>query len=169
MEQGKICTKCDKMLPLSEYYTIFSKQQKKPYTYNYCRKCHYSKLTKHTAAAWRKKNPDAWKEDMRKANKAWRGRQASVVYLIHTDKGDYIGHTGAWDMRLQQHQRSMGPGHLIFKGATILSHEILAEEDNYYKRCQLEKYFIEKYKPELNIQGNPDWEKTYRGGWVKKS
>ena len=52
----KICTKCNTELPITEYYTIVNKKGRR-YTYNYCRKCHYSKMTKHTAAKWRKQNP----------------------------------------------------------------------------------------------------------------
>jgi predicted GIY-YIG superfamily endonuclease len=155
---AKICTKCDTDKPIEDYYTIVNKNGTQ-YTYNYCKKCHYSKLTKHTAKKWRKANPERWKQDALRANMAFRERQTAGVYLIFTDKGLYVGHSNAIPQRIKQHKTSNEPGHCKGKGAKYYHHIVLAEEDNYYKRCKLEKQYIQLLKPELNKMYNPDWVK----------
>jgi predicted GIY-YIG superfamily endonuclease len=158
----KQCTKCDTFKPIEDYYTITSKTGTQ-YTYNYCKKCHYSKATKHTAKVWRKANPEKWRKAALKANVDHRKRQTAGVYLIYTDKGLYIGHSNSIQHRIEQHKNCNKSGHVKGKGAKYYHHVVLVEEDNYYKRGKIEKYYIQLLKPELNKMYNPDWVKRGPG------
>jgi len=168
--ETKICTKCNKDLPLTEYYTIRNKNSK-DYTYLYCRKCHYSKMTKATSEKWRKENPKRWSEDVMKATKAMFKRHREGVYLIVSTKGLYIGSTDKYEHRIYQHRNSNFKGNVKYKGATVLYSTLLVEESDPVKRLKIEKKYIELLRPALNKRDNPDWEKEKRvgGKYIKKS
>jgi predicted GIY-YIG superfamily endonuclease/ribosomal protein L40E len=165
--ETKICTKCGKNLPITEYYTIKSKYAK-TYTYNYCRKCHYEKMTKHTAHKWRKDNPKRWSKDVQKAQQAMFGRDRKGVYLLVTTKGLYVGSTDKYEHRIKQHRNSDFKGNMKHKGAFVIYAILLEEIDSKRKRLQREKYWIAKLRPRLNIVYNPDYQKTYLGSYEKK-
>jgi predicted GIY-YIG superfamily endonuclease len=149
----KICSKCDKDLPLDNYYTIVNKRGKN-YTYTYCRKCHYSKMTKATAARWRKNNPERWRKDAHKALRAWYGRMNKGVYCLITTKGLYIGATDKVRARVAQHKANF-PGNVGSKGAKILFWFILEKESNRKKRFEKEQKWIKLLKPSLNGKTGP--------------
>jgi len=149
----KICSKCNKDLPLDNYYTIVNKRGKN-YTYTYCRKCHYSKMTKATAARWRKNNPERWRKDAHKALRAWYGRMNKGVYCLITTKGLYIGATDKVRARVAQHKANF-PGNVGSKGAKILFWFILEKESNRKKRFEKEQKWIKLLKPSLNGKTGP--------------
>jgi len=155
----KICTKCGTSKPNSEYYTITNKKTGKQYTYTYCKKCHYEKMTKHTAKKWRKDNPDAWLKAVHKAQQAFFRRQKKGVYLLVTDKGLYVGSTDKLTSRIAQHKQTQ-PGNIGAKGAKILYTKLLAEEDNRIERLKIEKKWIKTLQPALN-QLHTDKYQTY--------
>ena len=149
----KICSKCNKDLPLDNYYTIVNKRGKN-YTYTYCRKCHYSKMTKATAARWRKNNPERWRKDAHKALRAWYGRMNKGVYCLITTKGLYIGATDKVRARVAQHKANF-PGNVGSRGAKILFWFILEKESNRKKRFEKEQKWIKLLKPSLNGKTGP--------------
>jgi len=149
----KICSKCDKDLPLDNYYTIVNKRGKN-YTYTYCRKCHYSKMTKHTSAKWRKDNPKEWRQAVHKSLYAWYGRMNKGVYCLITTKGLYIGATDKVRARVAQHKANF-PGNVGSKGAKILFWFILEKESNRKKRFEKEQKWIKLLKPSLNGKTGP--------------
>ena len=167
--QTKKCTKCYTDKPLSDYYTLTNKKTGRQYTYSYCKKCHYEKMTKHTAAKWRKDNPDAWLKAVHKAQTAYFLRQPKGVYLLNTNKGMYVGSSDKLTSRIHQHKNTRFKGNVGYKGAKILSSRILVEEQDRTKRLKLEKEWIKKLQPELNMlhtdkyktffQLNPNWKK----------
>ena len=168
--ETKICSKCSKDLPITEYYTIRNKNSK-DYTYTYCKKCHYSKMTKHTSKKWRKDNPKRWSEDVVKATKAMFERHREGVYLIVSTKGLYIGQTDKYEHRIYQHRNSNFKGNVKYKGAKVLFATLLVEEYDPVKRREIEKKYIQLLRPALNIAANPDWEKEKRigGKYIRKS
>lgn len=168
--ETKICSKCSKNLPITDYYTIKTKRRK-DYTYSYCKFCHYSKMTKHTSKKWRKENPKQWKEDVVKAQKAMYKRQREGVYLIVSTKGLYIGQTDKYEHRIQQHRTSNFKGNVKHKGAKVLFATLLVEEYDPVKRREIESKYIKLLRPALNKRDNPDWEKEKRvgGKYIKKS
>jgi len=149
----KICSKCDKDLPLDNYYTIVNKRGKN-YTYTYCRKCHYSKMTKHTSAKWRKDNPKEWRQAVHKSLYAWYGRMNKGVYCLITTKGLYVGATDKVKARVAQHKANL-PGNVGSKGAKILFWFILEKESNRKKRFEKEQKWIKLLKPSLNGKTGP--------------
>ena len=164
--ETKICSKCDKNLSLDQYYVI----KKSGYLYGYCKKCHYEKMTKATAAKWRIENKDRWVIDVRKAQKAMWKRDKQGVYLLITSKGLYVGQTDKYQARVNQHRNSNFKGNMKAKGAKVLYATLLVEEKNALKRRELEKKWIRKLRPNLNKEFNPDWEREKkRGGkYIKK-
>ncbi len=163
--ESKVCSKCDTEKSLDQYYLI----KKTGYVYSYCKKCHYS-LTKPTAKKWRKKFPDRWKQDVRKAQKDMWDRQREGVYLLITSKGLYIGQTDKYESRIHQHRHSNFNGNMKYKGAKIFYATLLEEINNREERLDREKYWIKKLKPNLNKMYNDDWvrEKKQGGKYVKK-
>lgn len=145
----RVCTKCSINKPISDYYTITNKKSGKVYTYNYCRKCHYSKLTKHTSKKWREKNPKKWIKDVQVAQKAMFARDKKGVYILVTTKGLYVGASDKVKSRVSQH-RLKHPGNVGNVGAKILFWWILKEEPNRRKRLDLERKYIENLQPHLN-------------------
>jgi len=164
--ETKICSICNKELPIDQYYVIYSKKQNKDYTYNYCKACHYVK-TKPIAKKWREENREQWNQDVKNALKAMFNRDLKGVYMLITNKGLYIGQTDKFRHRVHQHKNPNFKGNVAFKGAKILQSVLLEEIDDTKKRKQREKYWIKKFKPELNIHYNDDY---YRDGhqWIKK-
>jgi len=164
--ETKVCTKCNTEKSIEEYYQI----KKSGYTYNYCKKCHYSKMTKATSKRWRKANPKRWIEDVSKAQKAMWGRQREGVYLLLTTKGLYVGQTDKYESRLNQHRFSNFKGNMKYKGAKILYTTLLEQVKDKDQRLEREKYWIQKLKPALNKQFNPDWIKEKKVGckYIKK-
>ena len=156
----KVCTKCSTKKPNSEYYSITNKKTGKQYTYSYCKKCHYEKMTKETAKKWRKNNPDAWLKAVHKAQRAYFSRQKQGVYLLVTNKGLYVGASDKLTSRIHQHKNTKYKGNVGYKGAKILYTKVLAEEKDYYKRLQIEKEWIKKLQPALN-QLHTDKYQTY--------
>lgn len=140
----KVCTHCNKELPIDDYYLI----KKTGYRYGYCKKCHYKK-TKPIAKKWRKDNRKRWNKDVIKATKAMWSRDRKGVYLLVTTKGLYIGATNKLKARIQQHS-SKTKGNVGYYGAKVLFSFVLAYEDNKRKRLDLERKYIEKYQPKLN-------------------
>ena len=165
--ETKICTKCSKELPITDYYTIKSKTQRE-YTYSYCKKCHYSKLTKHTAKRWRKDNKKRWYADVKKAQQAMFDRQREGVYLLVTTKGLYIGQTDKYKHRIHQHKHSQFKGNMKHKGAKVLFHYLLEEIYDKQERLEREKFWIDKLRPALNKQFNPSYQKLFHGSYIKK-
>lgn len=169
--ETKVCSKCGKDLPLSEYYVIKANgtTRKKDYVYPYCKKDHY-KMTKPIAKKWRKKYPKRWKEDVSKAQKAMFGRQREGVYMLVTTKGMYIGQTDKYEHRINQHRNNDFKGNVKHKGAKVLFHTLIVEESNRKRRLEIEKFWINLLKPALNKVSNPDWEREKRvgGKFIKK-
>jgi predicted GIY-YIG superfamily endonuclease len=155
--QSKHCRVCKTDKPISDYYTIVNKKTGNVYTYNYCKKCHYSKYTKHTAKKWREENPERWLEDVNKATKEYWARQKKGVYLLVTDIGLYIGATDKFDSRVTQHKNKNFKGNVGYKGATIISTSLLEEINDRKLRLQRERYWIEKIQPELNVMYTDRW------------
>lgn len=149
----KICTKCNQELPIKEYYTIINKKGRK-YTYSYCRKCHYSKMTKHTAERWRKNNPERWRKDVHKSLRAWYSRMNKGVYCLVTTKGLYVGATDKVRARVAQHKSNF-PGNVASKGAKIIFWFILEKESNRKKRFEKEQKWIKWLNPSLNEKTGP--------------
>lgn len=145
----RVCSKCSNTKPISDYYTITNKNSGKIYTYNYCKKCHYSKLTKHTSKKWRENNPKKWLVDVKKAQKAMFARDKKGVYILVTSKGLYVGASDKIKTRVQQHRGSF-PGNVAYVGAKILFWWVLKEESNRKKRLGLERKYIENLQPKLN-------------------
>jgi len=148
--ESKICTKCNTNKPLTEYYTITNKKTGKIYCYNYCKKCHYAKMTKRTSKVWRKQNPNRWKKDVSKAQKAMFERDKKGVYLLVTTKGLYVGSSNKIKHRIQQHKVNYFPGNVKYYGAKVLFSYILAIENDRKTRLKLEREWIEKLQPKLN-------------------
>ena len=144
----KICSKCDKDLPLDNYYTIINKRGKR-YTYTYCRQCHYQKMTKHTAAKWRKDNPKKWNKAVYKSLNAWYSRMDKGVYLLITTKGLYVGASDKIRARVMQHGGNQ-PGNVGIIGAKVITWFVLEKETNRKKRFAKEKKWIKRLKPALN-------------------
>lgn len=168
--ETKICSKCGKDLPLSEYYVIKANgtTRKKDYVYSYCKKDHY-KMTKPTAKKWRAKYPKRWSEDVHKAQKAMFSRDRKGVYLLITSKGLYVGQTDKYEHRVKQHRNNNYKGNMKYKGATVFYATLLVEENNAKKRRELEKKWIKRLRPALNKEYNPDWKKPGLGKpYVKK-
>ena len=162
--ETKICNKCNKNLPLDQYYVI----KKTGYLYGYCKQCHYHKMTKATAKRWRKDNKDRWLIDVRKAQKAMWKRDKQGVYLLITSKGLYVGQTDKYQARINQHRNSEFPGNMKAKGAKVYYATLLIEEKNRDKRLKLEAKWIKKLRPNLNQVYNPDYERKSRGGEYTK-
>ena len=166
--ETKICSKCGKEFPIDHYYTIKDKKTGKvKYRYNYCRADHY-KMTKPTAKKWRKQNPEQWKKDVRKSLHAMFERDRKGVYLLVTTKGLYVGSTDKYKHRILQHRNSDFKGNCKYEGAVVLFSFMLEQIDSKRKRLQREKYWIAKLRPRLNKVHNPDYHKTYLGGYEKK-
>lgn len=144
------CTKCSKELPIQDFYTIINKNSGKKYTYTYCRKCHYNKMTKHTSAKWRKNNPTQWNKDVYKATKAYWGRQKKGVYLLITTKGLYVGCSDKITSRVVQHKSSKFAGNVNSKGAKVITWFVLEEQSDKRKRLDAEKKWIKRLNPMLN-------------------
>ena len=142
----KTCTKCNKDKPLSDYYKI----KKSGYIYSYCRKCHYEKMTKHTAAQWRKDNKEQWLADVHKAQKAYWNRQKAGVYLLITNKGLYVGATDKIRSRVSQHASSKYAGNIKAKGANLITWFVLEVQKDKKKRLAAEKKWIKILNPILN-------------------
>tara|TARA_R110000796_G_scaffold28589_4_gene78037 strand:- start:598 stop:1104 length:507 start_codon:yes stop_codon:yes gene_type:complete len=167
--ESKVCTKCNKNLAISEYYTITSKYGS-TYTYNYCKKCHYTHSTKAIAKKWRKDNKERWHVDVKKATKAYHGRQSKGVYLLVTTKGLYIGATDKFESRIQQHRTSNFGGNMKFKGAKVLYATLVQEVNDRKERLEAEKRWIKKLRPSLNLVFNSDYKKESKigGKYIKK-
>lgn len=159
----KVCTMCNIDKPIEDYYTIITKRQR-PYTYSYCKKCHYEKMTKHTAKKWRKKNPKRWKEDVKTAQKAMFERDKKGVYMLITNKGMYIGSTDKYKHRINQHKNNDFKGNAKHKGAKVLFSMLIVEENNRKRRMEIEKFWINLLRPALNKQDNPDWKRENKPG-----
>ena len=145
------CSKCSEVKPIEEYYTIYNKKtNQKPYTYRYCKKCHY-KMTKKNRQVWVKNNPKKAKKVVAKAMKYWRDRCTAGIYLIYTDIGRYIGSSDSIELRIAQHQSPNQRGGITQKGAKFLRYEILELEDRPKIRLRKEKKYIKTLQPELNI------------------
>ena len=168
----KVCTLCGKEYPITDYYVIKADgiKRKSDYVYSYCKKCHYSKMTKATAKKWRKKYPKRWNEDVKQAQKAMFGRQREGVYMLVTNKGLYIGQTDKYEHRLNQHRNNDFKGNVKHKGAKILFHMLIVEENNRKRRKEIEKFWINLLRPALNKQDNPDWKRENKPGgkYIKK-
>lgn len=164
---SKICTKCNVDKPITEYYTIVTKNNRE-YTYNYCKKCHYSKMTKHTSKKWRKQNPEQWKQDVKKAQQAMYDRDREGVYILITTKGLYVGKTDKYQHRVQQHRNNNFKGNVKAKGAKVLANFLLEEINDPKQRSIRERYWINKLKPALNRVGNPDYKKTFGNKYEKR-
>jgi len=143
------CTKCSKELPIEDFYTIINKRTLKKYTYTYCRKCHYNKMTKHTSAKWRKDNPKRWNVIAYKAQKDYWKRQKKGVYLLITTKGLYVGASDKITSRVLQH-RGQQPGNVGHKGAKIITWFVLEEQNDKRDRLDAEKKWIKRLNPMLN-------------------
>lgn len=150
--ETRICTKCNASKPIDEYYTIITQRTGKEYTYRYCKKCHYSKMTKYTSKKWRIDNPDTWRALVNRTMHNYRGRQKAGVYCIFTLKGLYIGASKAITSRIGQHKTSPRGGNILNKGAKYLFHIILTEESDKDKRDAAERYWIKKLQPALNVE-----------------
>jgi predicted GIY-YIG superfamily endonuclease len=163
---SKPCNKCGKDYPVDHYYHITNKKTGNVYVYNYCRKCHYEK-TKGPAKKWRKNNPERWLQDVKKAQQAMFNRDNEGVYLLITTKGLYVGASDKIHHRVLQHTNSKFRGNVGAKGAKVLYHKILEYESDRDKRLKLEKYWIQKLQPELNVlhkeKYEPYFKKSYRG------
>jgi hypothetical protein len=167
--ETKICTKCNAKKSIDDYYYIKpSKHSKKGYYYNYCKHCHYHKMTKHTAKKWRKQYPTRWKDAAYKAQKAMFERDFAAVYLLITTKGWYVGSTDKFRHRMYQHKFSKFKGNMCYIGAKVLYTHVLGKEDRVYHRRKLEKYWIQMLRPRLNKHHNPLYKKLYHGGYEKK-
>tara|TARA_R110000796_G_scaffold18159_5_gene55189 strand:- start:1272 stop:1739 length:468 start_codon:yes stop_codon:yes gene_type:complete len=153
--ETKICSECSKAKASDEYYVI----KKTGYVYPYCKKCHYSKYTKHTSKRWREDSPKKWNKAVRKAQVAMFSRMRAGVYLLITTKGLYVGATDKYDHRLWQHRHSNFKGNMLNKNAKVLYATLLVEEKNREKRLQLEKEYIGRIRPALNKLHNPDYSK----------
>lgn len=105
-------------------------------------------MTKPARAEWVKDNKERAKELQRVASLEWRRRMPGGVYFIQTDKGSYIGQSDHVDFRLMQHQYTNVDG----KGAKVLDFYVIEQIDDRDKRLEREKYWIQKLKPDLNIQ-----------------
>lgn len=156
METTRTCTKCSITKPIEEYYVIKGRQGYKDYTYRYCKQCHYDKHTKHTAKKWREDNPEAWKRAAKKASRDWLGRMDAGVYLIFSTKGLYVGQSDHIKARIQEHKISKRKGCIGYKGAKYLFHVVLEYEDDKKKRIEIENYYIDLFRPKLNVYGNPN-------------
>ena len=148
---SKTCSKCNQVKPITDYYII----KKSGYVYTYCKKCHYSKMTKHTAAKWRKDNPEQWRKDIHAAQRAYWKRQRSGVYLLVTDKGLYVGATDKIRSRVSQHASSNYPGNIKHKGAKLITWFVLEQQQNKKKRLAAEKKWIKRLQPVLNKLHTP--------------
>ena len=148
---SKTCSKCNQVKPMTDYYII----KKSGYVYTYCKKCHYSKMTKHTAAKWRKDNPEQWRKDIHAAQRAYWKRQRSGVYLLVTDKGLYVGATDKIRSRVSQHASSNYPGNIKHKGAKLITWFVLEQQQNKMKRLAAEKKWIKRLQPVLNKLHTP--------------
>lgn len=153
--ETKVCIECNKDLPLSEYYIV----KKTGYQYRYCKKCHYKK-TKPIAKQWRKENPERWINDVKKAHKAWNSRQDGGVYLLVTTDGLYIGQSNNLKLRLRQHEDGHPIGIEQVKNTKLLYSSVLEIENDPDKRLRIEKRYIKKLKPELNLEHNPNFTRT---------
>ena len=149
----KICSKCDKDLPLDNYYTILNKRGKN-YTYTYCRKCHYEKMTKHTSAKWRKDNPKKWRKAVHKSLYDWYGRMNKGVYLLITTKGLYVGASDKIRARVMQHNGNQ-PGNVGAKGAKVITWFTLEKVSNRKERFAAEMKWIKRLRPALNKKTGP--------------
>jgi len=167
--ETRVCSKCGIEKPISEYYTIKQKKQK-DYTYKYCSRCHYSKMTKKTSKRWREQNPKKWNKASLKAQHAFLNRQTQGVYLLFTTKGLYVGQTSHIRSRIYQHKTySNSKGNVGGKGAKVLSWMVLEKEENYYRRKLAEAKWIKRLNPALNKVHNTNYKKQGKGGiYVKK-
>ena len=155
--EKKICTKCNKEYTIDKYYTITNKKTGRKYTYNYCKYCHYEKMTKETAAKWREDNPERWNKLVVNNLKVWRKKMQGGVYCIITQKGLYIGSSDTLKLRIQQHKLGKTKGTTLYDhGAKYMKHFILSRTDNPKTRFEKEKKWIEILKPALNKEWNPD-------------
>lgn len=147
----KTCSKCNQDKPITDYYEI----KKSGYVYSYCKKCHYEKMTKHTAAKWRVENKQRWIQDVSKAQKAYWNRQRKGVYLLVTTKGLYVGATDKIRSRVTQHLSSSYPGNINAKGAKLITWLVLEQQENKKKRLEAEKKWIKRLNPILNTMHTP--------------
>ena len=153
MEKSKICTKCNKDLPISDYYSINNKRQNKVYTYNYCKKCHYSKMTKKTSKKWRGENVEQWKQLSKANGTRWRGKLKGGVYIVVTNKGLYVGSSGQLRLRLAQHKRPYSKESVLWHhNAKYITSFVISESDDEQTRLDIEKYWIKLLQPALNKQ-----------------
>ncbi len=159
--QSRVCTKCNTEKPESEYYAILNKKTGNIYNYKYCKKCHYSTLTKHTAKKWREDNPNRWLKAVNKAQHSYFDRQKAGVYLLITDKGTYVGASDKITSRVSQHKSSKRGGNVAFKGATVIEHRVLEEIEDRDERLKRERYWIEKLQPDLNVMYTDKWKPNF--------
>ncbi len=164
MEETKICKDCKKELPISEYY--LNKQKRGTYPYPRCKSCHKKKMTP-IFNEWRKENREQWNKSMNSAVKAFKERSTAGIYLLHTDKGRYIGSSKHIQFRVHQHKDSTQKCIVSQMNCKILSYEILEEENDKERRLDLERYYVNELLPELNTIYHPDWYKTSTGQWEK--
>jgi predicted GIY-YIG superfamily endonuclease len=151
MGELKKCTKCSKMLPEDDYYTVFNKKYNSTYTYKYCKKCHYSKLTKHIAKKWREDNKEEWKQLAATTGARWRSNLQGGVYLVITDKGLYVGQTAHLLLRLRQHKNKQDKaGVTYWHNCNFITSLVIKECDDKKERQRLEKFWIKILSPSLN-------------------
>jgi len=151
MGELKQCTKCSKMLPEDNYYTVNNKKYNSSYTYKYCKKCHYSKATKATAKRWREDNKEEWKQLSAEHGRRYRGKLQGGVYMVITDKGIYIGQTAHLRLRIKQHRRPDDKtGVCNWTDSKYLTSLIIKESNDKKERERLERFWIRALKPGLN-------------------
>lgn len=140
----KVCKRCDKDLPIEEYYIGTH-----GWIYGSCKACHYKK-TKPIRKDWVKVNKKRANKLMLKAMNAWSNRCTPGVYLMETDKGMFVGASNAIEKRMFQQKCPKQPGPLTANNAKLISYTILEEVRERDERLQRWKYWIDVLKPSLN-------------------
>ena len=152
--ETKQCTRCDKVLPATDYHTIYTKRKDgstRAYTYKYCKYCHY-KATKPIRAQWVKDNPERINQLQYRATLKWLKKLKGGVYLIQTDKGLYVGASEHVKWRISQHRHANNFSVTKTKNAKILSWVMLEEIEDRELRMLREKVWIKLLQPELNVR-----------------
>jgi predicted GIY-YIG superfamily endonuclease len=140
------CSVCGEVKNISEYYVI----KKTGYTYKYCKKCHIEK-TKPVFQSWRKKKRERFNELARHAQRKYKDRLTTGVYMVKTNKGFYIGCSNHVEYRVQQHFNPYQEGGLTNKGYKIEDWIILEEVKDRHALFQAETKWIQLLQPEINI------------------
>lgn len=148
----KWCSRCEK----DKVYSEFNKNKNSKDGLNsICKECNKRYMKRYNKDHSERLKPvfrQHYKDNVERYitnQKNWQSKSPAGVYLLTTREGRYIGQTGCVAKRVIEHKNSKESKCF---GKEVLSVEVLEVVSDKKERLQREQYWIDKLKPELNIQ-----------------